>query len=216
MSRYPDLLKVGPFLGFDALDAAMQSGVAFSHGGARISLNIQSRVSQHLSVYDVRPVNMRIRCAPGGLLVMYGTEGGDFVALTFNLEAARPIAHERLPTGEIQGGAYFDGARVDIPANEPIDLSLDFDVATHAFSFEVGVFYLVDGVKFVQVVRPANGPFLVTPDDCPDPDVRSTLTESELAQLKKHRFREIRRRDNGQENYVVRAVPPDQYTDKCD
>jgi hypothetical protein len=218
MDQYPDLLNEGKFSGFDALDAAINDGVAFAYGGTRISLQIGNRTNKHMSIYDIRPVNTRNVCPPAGLLVQYGTEGGDFVALTFNLAAARPIAHERLESGEVSTKPYFgENPTIDVPVNDPLDMSLDFSASTSAYSFDIGIFYIVDGAKFTQVIRGSNGPFLTTASDCPNPAVRRTLNDAEVARLRSHRYQEIRQRASDERGqYVVEAVAPHTYANQCD
>lgn len=218
MNRYPELLNEGRFSGFVALDAAINDGVAFAYGGTRISLQIENRTKKHVRIHDVRPVNMRVVCPPSGLLVQYGTEGGDFVALTFNLAAARPVAHERLESGEISSKPYFgENPTIDVPPDGPIDMSLDFDTPTRAYSFDIGIYYVVGGAKFTQVIQGKNGPFRTTASDCPDPTIRRTLNDADVAQLRNHRYQEVRRRASDEQGqYFVKSVAPDTYANQCD
>lgn len=190
---------------------------AFVYGDAVIQASLENTSAEQLTIIDVRPVNMRIVCMPSALLVLYGSEGGDLVEMHFNLEAARPIAHENLGDS-ISTEPYFGSHKIDIPAGSSETVTLTLDVAKRAYAFDIGIRYVLDGATYLQVIRRPKGPFRVMPDTCPPAAERQELAEVDVGRLKAHRFRQIRQRTgeldaNG--GYLVRSVSPESYVQKC-
>ena len=190
---------------------------AFVYGDAVIQASLENTSGDQLTIINVRPVNIRIVCMPSALLVLYGSEGGDLVEMHFNLEAARPIAHENLGDS-ISTEPYFGSHKIDIPAGSSETLALTLDVAKRAYTFDIGVQYVLDGATYTQVIRRPKGPFRVMPDTCPPAVERQELAEGDVVRLKAHRFRQIRQRTgeldaNG--GYLVRSISPEAYVQKC-
>jgi hypothetical protein len=216
MNRYPELLTES--LNFDGLDRAYDAGDAFSYGGGLIGLSVQNNTTGQVIITDVRPVNTRTVCLPSGLLVLYGSEGGDYIDIIFNLDAARPVAHEQTPTGEILTDPYFARHTIPIAPRDSAAIQMTLDAAKRAYTFDIDIDYLVNGKKYTQVVRPKNGSFKVTASACPDTDKRKELTDADAARLRRHRFQQIRQRtdkltpDGG---FTVAAVDPQAYIAQC-
>jgi hypothetical protein len=219
IDRYPGLTKESDGPDFDSLDAALADGVAFAEGGARIGLRIESRVSEPVGIINVRPVNMRTMCLPDGLLVRYGNQGGEFVALSFDLEAARPAAfgREEKDGTVTEPKLYFQNdAEIRVPAGDPLTMDLDFDASVHAFAFDIEITYVVSGVKSTQIVSGAKGQFRAAASTCPTPDAFLALGDAQKSYLKTHRYHKVMRRVSDDSTQRITSVPPDQADSQCE
>ena len=149
---------------------------AFVYGDAVVQASLENTSDDQLTIDEVRPVNMRVVCPPSALLVLYGSEGGDLVEMHFNLEAARPIAHENLGDS-ISTEPYFERHRIDIPAGSSKTLQLTFDVAKRAYTFDIGLQYVLNGATYTQVIRRPKGRSGLPPTSAPRQAERQELGE---------------------------------------
>jgi len=216
MGRYPELL--GSSLSFDGIDRAYAQGDAFSYGGSMIGLLIQNRTSEQVVVDDIRPVNTRTVCIPTGLLVLYGSQGGTYIDLVYDLDAARPIGHEQTPEGEIKQGWYFSQHTIPVAANDSTGVEMTLHAAKRAYTFDFAIEYISKGQKYTQIVHPNAGQFKVTASTCPDSDMRKVLSDADVARLRGHRFQQIRRRADtttADGQFFVSPVDPQAYVGQC-
>jgi hypothetical protein len=203
---------------FDLLTEAVAAGDVYAYGAATVFLLLKNGTGDGINITGVRPVNMHRRCLPDGLLILYGSEGGDQVELAFDLEAARPVAHSRdsgdRPTAEL----YFDTHKsIEIPAGDTLNLNLDFSVSRYAYAFDVELEYVTGGTKKTQVIQAAKGkPFLATASDCPSAATRQRLGGADLRRLQNHRYDAVRQKGWTADSVpFVTAVPPETYAKQC-
>ncbi len=193
--NFPEL--AGAAQGTDAsgsLSRAFDDGGAFSYDGAVVELSLYNLRSSGLTIHDIRVVNKRVVCPPDGLLFLDGNEGGDFVNIAFDLDAAAPIAHEKTVNGEIKTGRYFGANVIPVSSKDQITVEMDMSEVKFAYEFDIAIDYTVGGAKHTQLVRRRNGPFRVTTPLCPSPGSRSRLSDSDVARLRTQRYELIRQR----------------------
>jgi len=172
-----------------AYDRAFNAG-AFVYGHPYFNAELRNSSRQAVTIYDIRPVNLRTLCLPSGLLAMYGAEGGDSEAMEFDLDADRPIA--RVPPGEDEAGLpYFQSHMIEIAAADTSWLDMTFTLAKRARSFDVAISYASGGRKYVQVLKNGSQPFRAMPATCPAADDRDHLSDLDVQRLAAHRFDEV-------------------------
>jgi hypothetical protein len=202
----------------EPFDRAYDRAGAFTYGGMRLQLNLENRSDRQITVTDVRPVNIRAVCLPAGLLVLYGSEGGDFVNMVINLDAGRPVAHERSPEGNVSTEPYFGSHTLPVAAGQSQDISLDLQVAKRAYAFDIAVSYVDAGAVETQIVNRRGRPFRAAASVCPSPDNRARLSEADAALLRNHRFDKVMTRTgelDATSNYIVREQTMSEYLRRC-
>src|SRR5262249_47425770 len=138
---------------------------------------------------DIRPVNTRIVCMPSGLLVLYGSQGGgDYINLGYNLDAARPVAHEISTSDIMMPEFYFTNHTIPVAPKDTAQIGMILNGARHAYTFDIEIEYLENGAKHTVVFEPKGGPLKVTASACPSPADRKELTDQDVARLRQHRF----------------------------
>ena len=91
VERWHDqLLYAGPLISADNSQALAEG---FVLGGAEYAVNLRSASGKAVTVTDIRPVNIAEECLPTELALLTGNEGDSEVAVEFDLDAARPLAH---------------------------------------------------------------------------------------------------------------------------
>ena len=219
VDRVPQFKEEGLPQDWDgAFRSAYDEAGAFVYGSAVIRFAVENTSASEVSIFDLRPVNMSAVCMPDGLLVLYGSEGGDLISMQFDLEAARPIAHENHGGGNVEVEPYFANHSIDVaPAASEI-IEVETVVSNRAFAFDLALEYTVGGQRHTQVVSRPGGPFRVTPSLCPRPSERAKLAPADADRLRAHRYTEVRQRTGGVDaagRYVVEDVPFETYAQKC-
>ena len=219
--RVPELGRTELPDDFDtAFNRAYDEAGAFTYGGMVLQLHLANPTGKKITVFDLRPVNMRMVCMPTGLLVVYGSEGGDFIGMTMNLEASRPVAHERSPDdGNVSTEPYFGSHTIALAPGESQDVDLDITVAKRAYTFDLALGYVTDGGKHTQLIRRGGQPFRATASMCPSTANRATLSASDAQRLRGQHFDKILARtgaldENGK--FTVSRATTEEYLRKCD
>jgi len=219
--RVPELALTKLPSDFDAaFNRAYDKAGAFTYGGMVLQLHLTNPTRKKITIFDLRPVNMRTVCLPTGLLVLYGSEGGDFIGMTMNLDASRPVAHERNPDdGNVSTAPYFASHTIVLPPGESADIDLDISVAKRAYTFDLALDYVTEGGKHTELVDRAGHPFRATASSCPSTVNRATLSAADGRRLRGQHFDKILQRTgtvdaNGQ--FTVSKVTTAAYLKKCD
>jgi hypothetical protein len=173
-----------------AYHRAFEAG-AFVYGHPYFKAQLSNSSRQTVTIYDVRPANLRTLCLPSGLLAMYGSEGGDDVPLEFDLDADRPIARVAPGQEEEAGLPYFEAHTIEIAPAGTAWLYATFTLAKRARSFDMAISYASGGRKYVQVFKNGSQPFRAMPATCPHADDRDRLSDLDVQRLASHRFDEV-------------------------
>jgi hypothetical protein len=220
-SRVPELALAKLPRNFDAaFNRAYDKGDAYTYGGMVLQLHLSNPTRKKITIFDLRPVNMRTVCMPTGLLVLYGSEGGDFIGMTMNLEASRPVAHERNPEdGNVSTEPYFGSHTIVLAPGGSEDVDLDITVAKRAYTFDLALDYVTDGGKHTELINRAGYSFRAAASMCPSTVNRATLSASDGRRLRGQNFDKILQRTgaldaNGQ--YTVTRLTTAAYLKKCD
>jgi len=200
------LLSTGPI---GALDKTVKAK-GFTYGGGEFGAQVVSAAPGGVTLTNIRPVNIVEECIPVGLALLFGNEGGGVTDLTFDLDAAKPLAHpeDAGPDSE----PYFDNHKDTVDTKEGRWLTLDFHVGAHAYSFDLLFEYTSGGTSGHQVVDNGGEPFRVTPSLCFSPDDRARMTAADAQRLSGLQYQNIRERTKPTE---VSAVSPEQFTQRC-
>ncbi|GAA4607853.1 hypothetical protein BJY16_006548 [Actinoplanes octamycinicus] len=219
-ARYPDLAFTGD-LGDGAKTLELRDVYAramaedgYAVGVDGIELSIRNAGDSVATINDVRLVDIGTECLPDGLLVLYGNEGGDPIqVLDFDLRADIPVAYD----GSEPDVEYFSAKTISVqPGTDEQYVRIDATAGAAAYTFRVEVSYTVAGEAFTQVFgRAGGGPFRVAALTCPDPDLRRELSDADIAQLKSHRWEQIRVRESGANLQAVRSVTAESYAENC-
>lgn len=204
---HDQLLYTGPTSG--AVDKTIKAK-GFTYGGGEFGAQVLSAAPDGLTLTDIRPVNIVEECIPVGLALLFGNEGGGVTDLTFDLDAAKPLAHpeDAGPDSE----PYFDNHKDTVDAKDGKWLTLDFHVGAHAYSFDLLFEYTSGGKSGHQLVDNAGEPFRVTPSLCFSPDDRARMTAADAQRLGALQYQNIRERAKPTE---ISAVSPEQFTQRC-
>ena len=213
----PDLLPTGALPDFGPYFTKAFNAGGFAPGTAIVRLSVRGRSPDPIAVYDIRPVNMRRECLPTGAAVIFGNEGGDPADISFNLEAARPLARDTTSGDPSGGRPYFEGHSMLIRNNEPTQMILRLGATRHAYSFDLAFSYELDGKKRTQLVRRDGMPFRVAAELCPDPHTRQELSPEDVARLRSMRYGQVRVRKTNlaDDSYYVVDMDPTKYMDQC-
>jgi hypothetical protein len=219
--RVPEL-TLGKLPGdFDAaFKLAYEKADAFTYGGMVLQLHLSNPTRSKITVFDLRPVNMRMVCMPAGLLVLYGSEGGDFIGMTMNLEASRPVAHERNPDdGNVSIEPYFASHTIVLPPGGSEDVDLDITVAKRAYAFDLALDYVTEGGRHTELIDRAGHSFRAAASMCPSTVNRATLSTSDGRRLRSQHFDKILQRTGAVDadgRFTVTRLTTEAYLKKCD
>lgn len=208
LNRLPALLGATQFGDFDT---AYREG-AFAAGGAYASVSFENSGTTPLSVYDVRPVNIVQECLPLAALILYRNEGGDPNRMTFNLDAASPVARAVDLNGNVGGPYFVEFPAITLVAGAKESLILMFTTAFGAYSFDLLISYEAGGIKHRALLRNESVPFRTATDLCPTPRERPGLSPATVKHLKSLRFQAVRKR----ESQGVATASPDGYAAECE
>jgi hypothetical protein len=203
----------------DALvERALREG-AFVYGRPFVTVVLENTAGSDLTITDLRATHLQTVCLPKGLLLRMGQQGGDDKQLSFDLDAARPVALKPVPEGQVPYEPFFTQDAVTIPAGEQTDLMMTFSNSRNARVFDLTATYVQGGKSYTQVIQPAGGLFRAMPQICPATEDVAKLTEPDLAALAAHRFDEVLDVDTTSKDayaqFFLRERDPQEFSADC-
>jgi hypothetical protein len=165
-------------------DAIAEGG--YSLGGISVAVELEGEANKQVTVYDVRPTNLR-RDPIATNSVVYKHTGGDTTRqLRFILDQSTPIALLDDRSNPDYGVPFFKVQRIGLVRDAKETLVLRFVAQAASFAFEIAIDYEVNGKKYTQVVKDDNGSIFTaraTGALCHIPQELSETEKSRLRQL---------------------------------
>ncbi|HYN93057.1 MAG TPA: hypothetical protein VES42_04340 [Pilimelia sp.] len=214
LAKLPGALATGPYeRAFSDFPRALKAG-AFAHGGGMARVSLENTHARPMTISNMRVVNIVRECIPLAAAILHGNEGGDAIPMSFNLDAAAPVAHDM--AGADPARPYFAVHTLDLKPGEKQVLTLNFEVVRHAYSFDVAIDYEVAGATYVRLLRNGGVPFRAASSLCPAPDQRGGLAPADVARLRGLRYEHVLTREPDENGYWrIVSVPPEQHARSC-
>jgi hypothetical protein len=183
-----------PFFRSPALPSmpALLAAGGWAAGGLKLTVSLESRRTQDVTVFDVRPVRLHRQPIPHGALVSVLSQGAPLDRMAFDLDSPRPVAREMNGDDPVaQARPFFEVQTVSLPqAGSRAVLLLEFTTLRWAYDFGVAIDYTTGGRSYSQEVP--GGAYQVAADLCQAGDPRHPLSRADLRRLRALHYDRIR------------------------
>ncbi|BCJ41191.1 hypothetical protein GCM10010168_45110 [Actinoplanes ianthinogenes] len=148
--------------------AALLTAGGWAGGGLKLTVSLESRRTQDITVFDVRPVRLHRRPIPHGAVVSVLNQGAPLERMAFDLDSPQPVARKLTgtdPAAAAKARPFFEVQTVPLPqAGARSVLLLEFTTLRAAYDFGVAIDYTTGGRSYTQELP--GGPYRVAADLC--------------------------------------------------
>ncbi len=192
---------------------------AYAAGGIRVNIALEVLADGEISLYDIKPVNIKHEAVPLDTLVLLSLGHGPAAKVQVSLDQAVPVAMD-VGSGHPQRFGASEMMGLSKASKGVIDAA--FNTQTVAETFDIELSYEYQGQKYTQVLHraPDGKPFRAAALLCkerlqtPAPEVSS----AELERLRTLRYRRVVGLDstgNTAGNYAVKNIDPNDFAGRC-
>ncbi|MEV6831886.1 hypothetical protein [Amycolatopsis sp. NPDC051102] len=192
---------------------------AYAAGGIRVNIALEVLVDGEISLYDIKPVNVKREAIPLDTLVLLSLGHGPAAKVQVSLDQAVPVAMD-IGSGQPQRFGASEMMGLSKASKGIIDAA--FTAQSVAETFDIELSYEYQGKQYTQVLHrtPDGEPFRAAALLCKDrlqapaPEVSA----AELERLRTLRYRRVVGLDSTIDaagNYAVKNIDPNDFAGRC-
>ena len=160
-------------------------------GGLDLNINFDTTSQDEITIYNIRPVNVKSQGIVSGALLYNPPPGGSdntVLPMYYDMDVANRVARSYNIKTATEGAPFFATQSIGVTSTGPQPVALYFAASQGAYTFDLAVDYELDGKKYSQTFDIGGKPFAITGDLCHGSSAASTQSKSspQLYQLARY------------------------------
>lgn len=192
---------------------------AYAAGGIRVNIALQVLVDGEISLYDIKPVNVKREPVPLDTVILLSLGHGPGANIEVSLDQAVPVA---MDVGSGKPTRFGAAEVMGLSKNNKGSIDAAFTTQTVAETFDIAISYEYQGASYSQVLHrtPDGQPFRAAALMC-DSKLQTPVSEvstAELERLRALRYRKVVGLDptiDAAGNYTAKTIDPNVFATQC-